>query len=313
MATGDTLMLIQKSSHALSFYDLATGEEKDRIGFPDYPHEFIVDGANEFAYVGHYGVHNSSIDGDGGNTIFVVNIAERLIVSKLNCGKHGRPHGIDMDAEGGLYVLSELSNRLLYKRNPQEGGQFDHGVPTGGEKSHLFALCRDGKRAFSMNLVSNDVTVFDPHDASVTPVSIRTGEKPEGRHLRADEKVLFVTNRISNTVSVVDTTSLTVSLEFATPDDPVRIYHDEKRDRLITANFGASNISIFDAKDGKELHRLEMPAAPIAASFDAGFDHVFVSVDCDQLKVVDLETAQVVRTLDTLKEPDVSYILPAGK
>lgn len=306
-------MLIQKSSHALSFYDLASGNETARIGFPQYPHEFVVDAAQAHAYVTHYGVHNSSVPGPGGRTVFVVDIRARRVVHRLDCGHHGRPHGIAMDAAGGLYVLSELTNTLLYKREPQHGTGFDHGVPTGGRKSHLFALTRNGRKAFSMNLDSNDVTVFDPHDASVLPVSIRTGEKPEGRHLRDDEKVLYVTNRASNSVSVVDTATLEVLHVFPTPKDPLRIYHDARRDRLITTNYGASSVSFFAAADGREIHRLETPAAPIAASFDRGFDHLFLSVDCDRVLIVDLESREVIRGLETLSEPDVSYVLPTAR
>ncbi len=303
------IMLVQKSGHALSFYDMASGAETARIALGEYPHEFVVDADQAFAYVTHYGVHNSGIEGPGGQTIFIIDIARRELAGQIDCGEDGRPHGIAMDAAGGLYVLSERTDTLLYKLDPRAGGGFDHGIKTGGTKSHLFALTRDGRRAYSMNLVSNDVTVFDPHDASTAPVAVRTREKPEGRHLRADEKLLYVTNRLSNCVSVIDTASLSITGEFPTPNDPVRIYHDEKRDRLLTANFGASSVSVFDARDGREVHRIETPAAPIALSFAPGFQHALISVDCDRLWIVDMDTMATVSEIETLAEPDVSHVL----
>ena len=308
-----SMMLIEKSSHCASWYDIDTGALQGRVPLPDYPHEFVVDKDFRYAYVGHYGVQNSSIDGTDGHSVIVIDLYTQNMVHTYDLGEHARPHGIELDGEGRLYVLSEWTNNLLVKNDPRAHNTgFDQITPTGGVKSHLFALQKDGQRAYSMNLVSGDVTVFNPHDPSVSPISIKTGEKPEGRCLRADEKILFTTNRISNTVTVIDTHSLDIIQSFDTPNDPCRIFHDSKRGRLVTMNHFGGSFSIFDDKTGEEIHRHETPANPLALTFDAEQDYAYVAVDCEQVLRFNLETFEVVQTFNTLLEPDVMYILPDG-
>jgi YVTN family beta-propeller protein len=307
------MMLVEKCSHCVSWYDIGTGARQGRIALPDYPHEFVVDDAFEYAYVGHYGVQNSSIEGTEGRSVIVINIRTQKIVHTYDLGEHARPHGIGLDANGRLYVLSEWTACLLIKESPRAFDQsWDHITPTGGAKSHLFALTSDGETAYSMNLATADVTMFKPYDPSVAPVSIKTGEKPEGRSLRADEKMLYTTNRISNTVTMIDTETLEVVRSFPTPNDPCRIYHDTKRNRLVTMNHLGGSFSVFDETTGEELHRQDTPANPLALCLDVEQDYAYIAVDCEQVQRFSLDTFEVVQTFDTGKEPDVMVILPDG-
>lgn len=307
------MMLVEKCSHCVSWYDIETGARQGRVHLPEYPHEFVVDATFEYAYVGHYGVQNSGIDGTDGRSVLVIDIRRQEVVHSYDLGEHARPHGIDLDAKGRLYVLSEWTAHFLVKENPRAFDQgWDHITPTGGTKSHLFALTADGQTAYSMNLTSGDVTMFKPYDASVAPVSIKTGEKPEGRALRADEKLLYTTNRISNTVTMIDTETLQVTRSFETPDDPCRIYHDTKRNRLVTMNHLGGSFSVFDEVTGTELHRQDTPANPLALCLDAEQDFAYIAIDCQQVQRFSLDTFEVVQTFETGEEPDVMVILPDG-
>ncbi|KAB7610164.1 YncE family protein [Amylibacter sp. SFDW26] len=308
-----SMMLIEKCSHCVSWYDIETGERQGRLSLPDYPHEFVVDKEFKYAYVGHYGVQNSGIDGTDGQSVIVVDIEKQEVAHTYDLGEHARPHGISLDDNGRLYVLSEWTAHLLVKENPRAFDQgWDHITPTGGTKSHLFALTGDGDTAYSMNLTSGDVTMFKPYDASFAPISIKTGKKPEGRCLRADEKILYTSNRISNTVTVIDTEKLEVIRSFPTPDDPCRIYHDTKRNRLVTMNHFGGSFSVFDEVTGEELHRQETPANPLALCLDAEEDYAYIAIDCEQVQRFNLDTFEIVQTFDTGKEPDVMVILPDG-
>lgn len=307
------MMLIEKCSHCVSWYDIETGARQGRIQLPEYPHEFVVDKEFEYAYVGHYGVQNSGIDGTDGRSVIVIDIRKQEIAHTYDLGEHARPHGIDLDEKGRLYVLSEWTANLLIKENPRAFDRgWDHITPTGGTKSHLFALTADGETAYSMNLTSGDVTMFKPYDPSVAPVSIKTGEKPEGRAMRADKKMLYTTNRISNTVTMIDMETSNVVRSFPTPNDPCRIYHDIKRNRLVTMNHLGGSFSVFDEAAGEELHRQVTPANPLALCLDAEQDYAYIAIDCEQVQRFSLDTFEVVQTFETGKEPDVMVILPDG-
>ncbi len=308
-----SMMLVEKCSHCVSWYDIETGERQGRLGLPEYPHEFVVDKDYKYAYVGHYGVQNSGIEGTDGRSVIVIDIESQQIAHTYELGEHARPHGIDLDARGRLYVLSEWTANLLIKENPRAFDQgWDHVAPTGGSKSHLFAVTGDGQTAYSMNLNSGDVTMFKPYDTGVEPVSIRTGDKPEGRCLRESENILYTSQRISNTVAVIDTTSLEILRTFPTPDDPCRIYYDAKRNRLVTMNHSSGSFAVFDEQTGEMLHEQKTPADPLALCIDDEQDFAYIAIDCNQVQRFNLDTFEVVQTFATGSEPDVMVILPDG-
>lgn len=304
------LLLIEKSAHCLSYYDAESGARLHSVALPAFPHEFVLDMARGLAWIGHYGLANSRSTGSGGHEVIALDLARGRIIDRLSLGERmNRPHGVGLDGHGRLYALSEEAGMIATWDDPSSGGAPSRAVPVGGLKPHLFAVTGDGRRCYSMNLASNDVTVFDPRDSSVTPVAISTGEKPEGRHLRADEKVLFVTNRISETVVAIDTSTLEIVAREYVPGDPVRIFHDSGRGRLMTIDHLGQTISLLDDRTLQIVRRLELDSFPISMSFDYGMDWAFVSMDSDEIHVLDLATLAITRKFATLREPDVSAII----
>ena len=313
-----SLMLIEKGSHRISWYNADTTELQNQLSLPTYPHEFIIDDDYKYAYITHYGVKNSATEGCNGKSVIVVDIQKSKIVHIYDLGEHARPHGIVFDANGRLYVLSEWTNSLLIKENPRGFEQnnldqkWDIIIATGGERSHLCAVHRDGSRAYSMNLASHDITVFDPNDHNVMPISVKTGLKPEGIFLRADEKILYATNRNSNNVAVIDTQTLEILRYFPTPNDPCRIHYDSKRNRLMTINNAGQSFSIFDETSGKELHRHDFLTNPAAICLDEQQDFAYIAIEQQQVQKINLDNFEHVQTFRTGIEPDVMYILPDG-
>nr|WP_067288807.1 hypothetical protein [Marinobacterium profundum] len=304
------LLLIEKSSNCLSYYDVESGKRLHTVDLPDFPHEFVLTADGSRVYIGHYGVINSGSTGDGGNEILALDVAAGKIADRFSCGEGmGRPHGIGLDGNGRLYALSETASTLLVWDNPAKGGAPDRSAPSGGVKSHLFAITRDGNTCYSMNLASNDVTRFNPQDTSIAPVSLNTGEKPEGRLLRADEKMLYVANRGSETLVAIDTVSFSVVASTSAPGDPVRIFHDSRRGRLMTINYGGKSVSVFDESSLERVGGIDLQAAPVAMSLDPEMKHAYLSVDDNMLHIVDLDTLAISQSIYTHEEPDVSAIV----
>ncbi|WP_235503923.1 MULTISPECIES: YncE family protein [unclassified Acidovorax] len=190
--TDNILLLVEKCSHCLSYYDIDTGERLASIQLPDFPHEFVIDSQERYAYIGHYGVETSGHLGFGGTQIFQVDIARRELARTIDIAPFNRLHGMQMDAQDRLYALSEDRAQLVVLDHPATDTAPRRAVSTGGIKSHLFALTRDGQTAYAMNLLSHTVTKIRPHDATVAPVACAPGEKPEGYALSEDEKTLYV-------------------------------------------------------------------------------------------------------------------------
>ena len=304
----EILLLVEKCSHCFSYYDIATGKRLHSIQLDDFPHEFVVDQDQRYAYIGHYGVETSGHLGAGGTQIFQIDIPGRTLARTIDIAPFNRLHGMQMDQDGKLYALSEDRAQLVVIDKPATDTAPRRAVPTGGIKSHLFALTRDGKTAFSMNLLSHTVTKFKPHDATFAPVACSPGEKPEGYALSADEKTLFVTNRWSNTLCAIDVATMKVIRSAPSRDDATRLYLF-RDGRLVATNYGERSLSVLNPDTLQEIAHIPMEARAIALSYHPSKPLAFVSQDNDRLGIFNMETLQFDRFFETQREPDVSQLI----
>lgn len=306
--TREILLLVEKCSHCFSYYDIQTGERLHSIALDDFPHEFVVDAERRFAYVGHYGVETSGHLGAGGTRIFQIDIRGRKLVRSIDIAPFNRLHGMQMDVTGRLYVLSEDRAELVVLDHPATDTAPRRAVSTGGIKSHLFALTRDGQTAFSMNLLSHTVTKIRPHDATFAPVACAPGEKPEGYALSADERTLYVTCRWSNTLCAIDVDTMKVLRRAPSREDATRLYLYPDG-RLVATNYGERSLSVVDPATLRELAHIPMEARAIALSYHPTKPLAFVSQDNDKLGILNMDSLKFERFIATQREPDVSQLV----
>lgn len=304
----EVLLLNQKCAHTLSLYDSLSGEELKHIRLPDYPHEFVVDSREKYAFVGHYGILGADCIGDqGGCSVFVIDLDTFEHVNTLSTWPYYRVHGLGMDDQDRLYAMSEGHNTLLLFNNPLEQTTPSLAVSSGGYKTHLFALTRSGEWAYGVNLLSNTITKIKPHDATFTPISMIPGRRPEGNCLSADERTLFISNRDDDSIVAIDVETMSVQGSASTGRDPNRIYCDPKQ-RLITTNYGESSLSVFD-QELNPLGHIQLDSIPIAMSFHPDGKQAFVSMKGDKIGVLNLETGRIERSFNCRAEPDVSLLM----
>lgn len=307
----ETLLLVQKCAHTFSFYDAASGRAEKHIVLPNFPHEFAVDPVRALAYVGHYGIETASHLGDaGGHSVFVIDLKRREHVTTLNLWPFYRPHGLAVDGQGRLFAMSEGHNALLRFTDPLKAQVPDLAVPSGGFKTHLFALTRDAETAYALNLLSNTVTKIKPNDPTFTPVAMVPGPVPEGNVLSADESLLFVANRGDDSLVAVNTASMRVVARGKTRRDPNRVYRYQAadgRDRLLTTNSGEQSLSVFGL-DLLEERCVALPAAPLALSLHPRQRLAYISFRDETLRRLNLDTFEFEQEIATLREPDSSYL-----
>jgi YVTN family beta-propeller protein len=304
----EVLLLVEKCSHCFSTYDLASGERIASVALPDFPHEFVTDADNTTAYIGHYGVETSGHSGSGGHSIFQVDVRSSQLVRTIDLSPFNRIHGLQMDDRGRLYALSEEKATLLVLDNPATDTGPRRAVPSGGIKSHLFALTRDGETAYCMNLLSHTVTKVRPWDPLFTPLACSPGQKPEGHALSEDERTLYVTNRWSNTLCAIDTESMTVVRTAPSREDATRLYRHRQAGIVVT-NYGERSLSIVDPDTLQERAHVPTGARAIALSFHPRRPLAYVSLDDDRVGVFDLERARFEHFIATQREPDVSKVV----
>ncbi|HEU0201000.1 MAG TPA: YncE family protein [Burkholderiaceae bacterium] len=297
------LITVQKFGHCLSAYDTADGRELARVTLPDYPHEFALDARRGLAYVGHYGIPTQFDEGEGGHAVLVVDVRGARVLRRLECGsEYRRIHGIAVDDAGRVFVLSETAKALLVFERPLDDTRPQRIRASGGERSHILAVSRDGTRAYSANLLSNTVTLIRPFDGEGPAQALATGSRPEGLALTPDESVLYVTHRGSNTLTAVDTTRWTVKGEVATGADPTRAVV-ARGGRVLVTHYGEHTIGVYGPDLAPEA-LIEVPAHPIAVGIDARDGRVYATLKDASVAVIDPETWRVERCFRVGAEPD---------
>jgi YVTN family beta-propeller protein len=298
------LITVQKFGHSFSVYDVTDGRELARAELPQYPHEFALDEQRGIAYVGHYGIPTQFSEGEGGYAVLAIDIRSAQVLRSLDCGaEYRRIHGIATDALGRVFVLSESASALLVFERPWQDLQPQIVKPSGGERSHILAVSRDGKCAYSANLMSDTVTLLHPFGPDVAPKSLKTGSRPEGLALSADESRLYVTNRSSNTLVAVDTASWTISGEVGTGLDPTRAVVT-RSGRVLVTHYGELTIGVYSSDLQKREVLIEVPAHPIAVGIDATDDRIYATLKDATVAVIDPSSWAVERTFPVGAEPD---------
>jgi YVTN family beta-propeller protein len=103
---------------------------------------------------------------------------------------------------------------------------------------------------FATNGGSDDVTVFNAKLAEVSPVTIAVGDTPVSVAFNPEGDIAYVTNRLSNTVSVIDVFQHKVIATIPVGTQPVGIALTEEGRYSAVANVGEDTVSIIDNSKG---------------------------------------------------------------
>lgn len=303
----DVIVVVQKGDHSLGYYDIATGTELGRTLLDAFPHEFALGPDQRLAYCCHFGLALAEESGPGGNTISIVDLTAQRRVGTIDCGEWRRPHGIAFDGRGRLYVLSEGTNTLLVVDDPTSGRP-SATWPTGGEGSHIVTVTADGEKAFCSNMVSGTVTVVFPRDPDRPTVIVPVGCRPEGSVLDPGQRYLYVVNRESAGISIIDVRTLKLARTIQTPPGPVRICFDDVGTLLVPL-YHRKAIGRFDP-DGTCRALIDVPGAPISIAFHPPSQTVLASLHGDIVVLVDLNSFRIRATFATRSDPDPLVVVP---
>lgn len=303
------LVVVEKSGHAVAFHDVSDGSLLDRIELGEYPHEMVVDSAGAYAYVGHYGVRMSNDAGVGGTSVFVVDLAAREFVRRIELSPFNRIHGMAIDEQDRVYALSEEKGVLLRVDDPQNAERPSAAVETGGIKTHMVVTNREGSRAYVTGLLSHTVSLVDPHDAAAEPIVASPGRLPESCALSEDERRLYVGAREDKALVVLDARTLEEEKRAAVPGDPLRVYVMPGQDKLLTTDIENKTVTRYDS-DLREERSIAFDGTPAGISFHPSEPKAFITLlDIDEVAILDLETFSRVGTIATGSEPDVTALI----
>jgi DNA-binding beta-propeller fold protein YncE len=270
------------------------------------PHEVAVSPDGRWVVVTNYGTRDAE-----GNTLSVIDLAAATpVVSRtINLGEYHRPHGIAFVSAGAkLVVTSEVSQRLVLV--DFASGRVDTALATNARGSHMVAVPRDGRRAWTANITDNNVTEFD----LVLRRTVRTfaaASRNEGIATTPGGSQLWVGSNDQHTVTVIETANaspLGVTEGFGMP---YRI-GISRSGRMAVVNDPASNrIWLYEVASRKRLAEIDLGqekgvavgsggapgqagAGPEGVTFDPVADFAYVTLNgSSQVVAVDLAQMRV--------------------
>jgi YVTN family beta-propeller protein len=166
-------------------------------------HEIATSLDGRLAYVPIYGNSGVGMPGTDGTNMVVIDLAARKVIGTVDFGKGVRPHLPMFGPKNGLlYVGAEL-DRSISIIDPSTL-KIIGSIPTGQEQSHMFAITRDGRRAYTANVGPGTVSVLDL-DARRVITIIPVSGQVQRISLSVDDKLVFTSDVTKPRLAVIDT------------------------------------------------------------------------------------------------------------
>jgi YVTN family beta-propeller protein len=302
----DVILVVQKGDHSLGYYDFETGSELARVAVDPYPHEFTLSADRRTAYLAHFGVALAEHGEAGGNTVSVVDIAAVRRIGTIDCGACRRPHDVAFDGSGRLYILSGGQSTLLIVPDPLTR-KITQRIATGAHGSHILSVTHDGGVVFTSNMASNSVSALFPNTPDRTPVVIPVGSRPEGSVFDAEEEHLYVANRESAEISVIDVRRMKVVDTVPTPPGPVRVCRNKRQ--LFIALYHGCGLLMLDLDNPAYQQVVPLHAKAISVSVHPTRQTALLSTLAQNVCLVDIDSSRLVRTVPARSDPDPTVVV----
>jgi hypothetical protein len=302
-ARAGMLVVANQEAASATVMDAATLKPIVTLAVGVGPHEVAVSPDGRWAVISNYG--DKTVEG---KTLSVIDLAAETpaVVRTVDLGEYHRPHGVAFVAAGAkLLVTSETSQRLLLV--DFGSGRVDTALATNGRGSHMVAVQRDGRRAWTANMMDGTVTEYDV-DARATRRTYPVAPDDEGIAATPGGVQVWVGSNTAKTVTVLDGATAKPLGTLGGFGMPYRI-GSSRTGRVIVVSDPISNkIWLFDTGTRKELAQIDLAAqkgvgsatggtsaGPEGITFDPITDVAYVTLHAtSQIVAVDLGTRKVV-------------------
>ncbi|NUQ65030.1 MAG: beta-propeller fold lactonase family protein, partial [Pirellulales bacterium] len=289
----------------LCFINPATLKIIQTIATGPNPHEMVIAPDQRFAYFSNYA--------PPGDTISLVDLVQRKHILQIPTGKYTRIHGAAMAPDGKAAYFTAGQTGFVVEVDTRTN-QVTRGIPTHGEISHMVLVSRDGKRLYTANIVSENVSVIDRESGKLI-TQVPCGKGVEGMAFSPDGKHLWAANQTGGSITIIDLDRHAPIETFACPGMPVRIqFTDDGKLALVPSWTKEGQLIVIDATARREIKRIPVGGYGIGVAISPDGKRAFVGCEhSDGLHVVDLAALRVEAVLKTGNGPDPMMIwFPPG-
>lgn len=292
------IAVVEKISGFVGFY-LENGTRLGEVKVGNFPHEAILSPDGRLLYVSDNGVLWMTEDGEGSNTISVVDVRAMKKVGAIDLGRFRRPHGLAWDAtKKRLLVTTERPDGLLMVDAAARKVLRHYDVQ--GKAPHMVALGPDGEWAFVSNVDSGAVAAVELKTGAVS--LIPTGARPQGGVLAPDGGRLYVVNTGADRVTIIDARSRKAVGEIPTGKGPGRIAITPDGKTLVYNLQGDLSVGFADIATGRQVATVDLGGRSLSLTMTRDGKRAFAGVqDQDKVFVISVPERKIVRVIQTPK------------
>ncbi|MGQ0636984.1 MAG: YncE family protein [Planctomycetaceae bacterium] len=290
------LAVIEKASGMVGFYT-DDGRRLAGVKVGRFPHEAVLSPDDGLLYVSDNGVLWMTDEGEGGNTISVVDTRAMKRVAVIDLEQFRRPHGLALDSRSGrLLVTTELPFRLLLIDLNQHKVIRDYDIH--GKVPHMVTLGPGLDWAFVSNVNSNAVAAVHLETGRVK--LIPSGRQPQGGVLAPDGNRLYVVNGGSDSVTIINPGSQMVVGTILTGKGPGRIAISPDGKTLVYNLQGDLSVGIADVASSSQIDTVPLGGRALSLTLTPDGRHAFAGVqDQNTVFVISVPKRKVVRIIKT--------------
>ncbi|MEZ5319329.1 MAG: hypothetical protein R2752_18150 [Vicinamibacterales bacterium] len=296
LRTGHLLVANQQAASA-SLIDLATDEMR-LIEVGTGPHEAAISPSGLTGVVTVYGLQTP------GRTLAVIDIRTGRVTKTIDLGRYTRPHGVVfLPGDDDRVVVTSETTRMLVQVNLR-AGEVERAVPTNAAASHMAGVTRDGRRAYTANIVDGSVTEIDLV-AGTTGRIFKVGPRSEGIAVAPDGRTVWAGSNTEGTVSVVDTVRGEVVKTLTGFVLPYRLAISPDGATAIVCDPEGNRIHVISTSTREVAWTLDDLPSPRGVTIAPDGRTAFVTLAGDpSVGVVDLVGRRLTRTIGVGASPD---------
>jgi YVTN family beta-propeller protein len=291
------LLVANKGDHTLGIIDPVAGKQVATVEQSGVTgHEVIASPDGRTAYVPIYGDAGVGRPGSDGRTMDVIDLASRRRVATIDFGRPERPHHPVFGPDGRLYVTTELTQTVTII-DPRTHQVMDR-VPTGQPESHMVALTRDGKRAYTSNAHAGTVSAIDLTAKKVIAV-IPVSKYAQRITISRDDRWAFTADQTQPQLAVIDTATNAVKRWVKLPGTAYGTATTPDGRFLVMALLNVNKVGVLDLQSMELVRTIDVPQAPQEVLVRPDGRVAYVSCDSSrQVAVIDTKDWKVERLID---------------
>jgi YVTN family beta-propeller protein len=225
-----------------------------------------------------YGNSGVGQPGTDGTNLVIIDLAARKVVGNIDFGKGVRPHLPVIGPKNGLLYVSTELDRSISIIDPATL-KIIGSIPTGQEQSHMFAITRDGRRAYTANVGPGTVSVLDLESRKTITI-IPVSPQIQRISLSIDDRLIFTSDVTKPQMAVIDTATNKIKTWIPLPGLGYGSAPTPDGRWLVIALPLVHQVGVVDLSTMTVAHTIDVPTRPQEVLVSP--DNKVAYVSCDQ-------------------------------